>query len=299
MSLSGKLLKEVREQRGLSLEQVSSDLKIHIRILQALEEESQDIAVPAAIRRGFLRSYARYLGYSESAGSNPSGSGAAQEAEPGSTSFPTTTGLPQADRKTTFTRVKTEESSYHKVWWWLAGLVGLMLLGRGVYELQAPKAPEAFSFSLMPPHPPTNPVTTNASNPSEGPTSFSSAEASPSAELSLAPFSTELRASDLGAQPFPPIAESSSSNSIPQGSSKRRWVVIESQQVGELLFQTPSGTKVLSLKPEEVYLLNLSLPVEIIPGRESDASLILGRTWQLIDQARALKSPPSGPWRVE
>ena len=61
----GALLKEKREEMGLSREQIAQTTKIRPHILQALEEENWDSLPSSAFVKGFLRSYARSLGLDE------------------------------------------------------------------------------------------------------------------------------------------------------------------------------------------------------------------------------------------
>ncbi|HEY8489520.1 MAG TPA: helix-turn-helix domain-containing protein [Dehalococcoidia bacterium] len=58
----GDRLREAREAKGLSLEAVERETRISRRYLQALETENLE-ALPAPVyARGFLRSYAQFLG---------------------------------------------------------------------------------------------------------------------------------------------------------------------------------------------------------------------------------------------
>ncbi len=56
------MLQEARQARGLSLEQVEKETKIRRRYLEALEKEAFDLLPGRVYVRGFLRTYARYLG---------------------------------------------------------------------------------------------------------------------------------------------------------------------------------------------------------------------------------------------
>lgn len=57
----GELLRDTRQAKGLSLEEVERDTRINRLYLEALEAEHFD-ALPAPVYvRGFMRSYARYL----------------------------------------------------------------------------------------------------------------------------------------------------------------------------------------------------------------------------------------------
>lgn len=59
----GSSLREARLRRGLELAAVESATKIRARYLAALEEERFDLLPGPAYGKGFLRSYAEYLGF--------------------------------------------------------------------------------------------------------------------------------------------------------------------------------------------------------------------------------------------
>lgn len=61
----GQRLAEAREAQGLALEDVASQLRLSLHILQALERDDYDQLPPAAFVTGYLRSYARLLGLPE------------------------------------------------------------------------------------------------------------------------------------------------------------------------------------------------------------------------------------------
>jgi hypothetical protein len=61
----GSSLREERLRRGLELAQVEAETCIRIRYLRALEEERFDLLPGTAYVRGFLRTYASYLGFEE------------------------------------------------------------------------------------------------------------------------------------------------------------------------------------------------------------------------------------------
>ena len=58
----GDSLRRARTDRGLGLDQVSDATKIRVRYLRALEAEDWDALPAPAYARGFLRTYASYLG---------------------------------------------------------------------------------------------------------------------------------------------------------------------------------------------------------------------------------------------
>jgi cytoskeleton protein RodZ len=57
----GDWLRQRREERGISLEQVEEDTRIRVRYLQALETENFEALPDSVVGRGFLRNYATYL----------------------------------------------------------------------------------------------------------------------------------------------------------------------------------------------------------------------------------------------
>jgi cytoskeletal protein RodZ len=62
MGQLGELLKETRQNKEVSLEEVEEELRIRKKYLQALEEEDFSIMPPEVYVKGFLRNYAIYLG---------------------------------------------------------------------------------------------------------------------------------------------------------------------------------------------------------------------------------------------
>lgn len=57
----GPALRQARERAGLSLQEVGSQLKMPVRVVQALEEENWQVLGAPVFLRGQLRSYARLL----------------------------------------------------------------------------------------------------------------------------------------------------------------------------------------------------------------------------------------------
>lgn len=57
----GKLLKEEREKKNLSLRQISNQTKIRVEYLQALEEGNYSIFPSEVYIKGFLKNYAKFL----------------------------------------------------------------------------------------------------------------------------------------------------------------------------------------------------------------------------------------------
>lgn len=86
----GPTLREARSRRKLDLSEVEATIKIRVRYLQAIENEEWDALPGGAYTRGFIRTYASYLGldgerladdYRRSTGP-PSGERAPKRVEP-------------------------------------------------------------------------------------------------------------------------------------------------------------------------------------------------------------------------
>jgi cytoskeleton protein RodZ len=58
----GPTLREARNRRKVDLSEVEAAIKIRIRYLQAMENEEWDVLPGGAYTRGFIRTYASYLG---------------------------------------------------------------------------------------------------------------------------------------------------------------------------------------------------------------------------------------------
>ena len=62
MDSPGRHLKQERELRNLSFEEVSKSTRIKEHFLKAMEEDRYDLCPPPFYVKGFLMNYARYLG---------------------------------------------------------------------------------------------------------------------------------------------------------------------------------------------------------------------------------------------
>ncbi len=58
----GTTLSEARKQKKLNLKKIALETKISFRYLQALEAENYDVFPAEVYLKGFLRTYAQYLG---------------------------------------------------------------------------------------------------------------------------------------------------------------------------------------------------------------------------------------------
>lgn len=65
MAPFGARLRDERERRGSTLEEISASTKISVRFLRALEEENFEQLPGGIFNKGFVRAYARHLGLDE------------------------------------------------------------------------------------------------------------------------------------------------------------------------------------------------------------------------------------------
>ena len=126
MSL-GERFRAAREQRGLTLSEVAEHLRIRSVYLAAIEEENWSAIGAPVYTRGFLRTYARYLGLDaeEAVAAFNAASGAAQ---------PAASPQPRA----TMTAADYREPRSLGPLLWVAGLVALGLVGFVIYLYFAP-----------------------------------------------------------------------------------------------------------------------------------------------------------------
>lgn len=61
----GNILKEAREAAGLTQNDVSSRLNLHLAVVKSIENEAFDKSIPATYIRGYLKSYAKLVHLSE------------------------------------------------------------------------------------------------------------------------------------------------------------------------------------------------------------------------------------------
>jgi cytoskeleton protein RodZ len=62
MKSFGTYLKEERESRKISLDEISRATKIRRAILEAIERDEGEVLLPVAVVKGFIRTYARHIG---------------------------------------------------------------------------------------------------------------------------------------------------------------------------------------------------------------------------------------------
>src|SRR5687768_4375861 len=63
----GNSLRDARTSRGIALEEVERVIKIRVKYLRAMEDGHWDVLPAPAYARGFLSTYARFLGLDDRA----------------------------------------------------------------------------------------------------------------------------------------------------------------------------------------------------------------------------------------
>lgn len=65
MATLGQQLKQSREEKGISLQEIAESTHISIRFLQAIENDAYDILPGGVFNRAFVRTFARHVGFDE------------------------------------------------------------------------------------------------------------------------------------------------------------------------------------------------------------------------------------------
>jgi cytoskeleton protein RodZ len=144
MTLVGETLRRERLKRNLDLEEISQELKISTRFLQAIENDQYDKLPGGIFAKSFVRQYARLLGLDEEAIA-----GEVQQALGSAPEVPQFAGKAKAAGFAPIQVPKVEEwqtVGYKRFRWsgWLSAvvLVAVMLVCSAVYAwMQRPKAP--------------------------------------------------------------------------------------------------------------------------------------------------------------
>src|SRR5262249_6192009 len=65
MATLGQQLKQSREEKGISLQEIAESTHISIRFLQAIENDAYDVLPGGVFNRAFVRKFARQVGFDE------------------------------------------------------------------------------------------------------------------------------------------------------------------------------------------------------------------------------------------
>lgn len=118
----GEEFRAAREARGLSLSDVAEQIHIRSIYLQAIESEDWATIGPAVYVRGFIRTYARFLGLDGEAAV-----ALFAQATPGAGAASPGTASPDPATARIATAVAPRRGP--SVWLWLSGVVALVLIG--------------------------------------------------------------------------------------------------------------------------------------------------------------------------
>ena len=152
MSALGERFRSAREARGLSLSDVSEQIRIRSVYLAAIEDENWSAIGAPVYSRGFLRTYARYLGL------DPEEVVAEFNRSAGSQAAEATTAQPvERERATASDRSSRSLSPFI----WVAGLVAVVLIafvfyneltmrGRSAVAVTAAASPDETSATASP-----------------------------------------------------------------------------------------------------------------------------------------------------
>lgn len=176
MPALGERFRAAREARGLTLSDVSEQLRIRAVYLAAIEEENWPAIGAAVYARGFLRTYARFLGLDpeESVAAFNASSGAAAPASTSPAAAPPEPPRPIAGPRQGLSPVI-----------WIASLVAIVLVAYVVYNAMTLSRPSTATEVAATPAGSTSPLPSNSPGP--GATDIAAVGASPSPAASASP----------------------------------------------------------------------------------------------------------------
>jgi cytoskeleton protein RodZ len=121
----GEALRHAREQRGLSVEDVAAQIKLHAKQVEALESENFELLPNITFVRGFVRSYAKLLRL---------------DAAPLLAGLSRTTPeiLPTATVDVPFTSRVTSHRRQNMIWLSAAGVIALAAIAFAIWSLNTP-----------------------------------------------------------------------------------------------------------------------------------------------------------------
>tara|TARA_R110000737_G_scaffold4096_6_gene13646 strand:+ start:3023 stop:3970 length:948 start_codon:yes stop_codon:yes gene_type:complete len=122
----GRMLKEAREMRGLSQQQVADKLNFRTSLVQDIEVDKLDLSLPEAFNRGYLKNYAKLVNISQADVLNSYDQlGVAQR---------------QCADMQSFSK-GTEKQAEHNMLMWITYLIlGVLITATVVWWLQTPSA---------------------------------------------------------------------------------------------------------------------------------------------------------------
>jgi cytoskeleton protein RodZ len=192
MGSFGDRLKKEREQRGITLDDISLTTKIGTRLLRALEEEKFEQLPGGIFNKGFVRAYARHVGldedqtvaeYMSAVGANQPKTTAEGEAFPVPTPQERKVSPPVPDRRARPSRTRDGREPAAEIPWGILAIV-LLVVAIAVASWSYLHRPEPEKSRVVPApatesaSPPNN-ATGNSSNPAPTTTTPATSESAP------------------------------------------------------------------------------------------------------------------------
>ncbi|HEY8320209.1 MAG TPA: RodZ domain-containing protein [Candidatus Baltobacteraceae bacterium] len=178
MPALGERFRAAREARGLTLSDVSEQLRIRAVYLAAIEEENWQAIGAAVYARGFLRTYARFLGLDpeESVAAFNASSGAATPASTAPAAVPAEPPPSIASSRQGLSPVI-----------WIASLIAIALVAYVVYNAMTLSRPNASGEAAGTVAASASPLPSNSASPGPGATDIAAAGASAAPAASPSP----------------------------------------------------------------------------------------------------------------
>lgn len=242
----GKYLKRERELRNISLRDVSRNTRVREPFIQALEEDRLDRLPPPTIVKGFLQSYAKYVGLDTNA------------------VLLRFQALLKSGQETPQVEPPKKTFSVKKTWWIAGGAVGVVILGM-VLILSAPfdSGPQPETKGPVPPSKEQGPVAqTQVPGPEE--------QASGAKEkVAAAPVPAGEAATQSQERKVPSSGQEKKLLSLRMKAVEKTWLHIQSSE-------NPAMDVIL--QPGENLSVQDSQRIELLVGNAGGLDLILNGT---------------------
>lgn len=295
MASFGARLKKEREQRKISLDDISASTKIGTRLLKALEDEHFDQLPGGIFNKGFVRAYARHLGLDEdqAVADYLEASGANLPTPPGGPEAPVLELKPELERK-----ARGKNSDAGLPWGILAALLLVVAFGFALWSFYTREKEKA----VNPPRDQAASVATGSSD----------AASRPGSSEDKLPTGSKNAAAALGTQPAipsssPAAAETSMVSPGPAftvlvKAHEDSWVAItvDGKQVMQDTLVAPAEKSVSAQKEITVRAGNIGALDFFFNGKKLPAQGDLGEVKTLTFggnglEVRVSSPPPSQP----
>lgn len=228
----GERFRAAREARGLSLSDVAEQIRIRSVYLGAIEEENWGMIGAPVYTRGFLRTYARYLGLDpEEVVAEFNGASAVEAA----TTIATSMGGASADYTYSESQRRSRVLSPLT---WLAGVVAVLLISFVVYNQLTMRARQN-AVAALPSSSSSSAPTTTAS---DSPAPSLSASTSPAESVSPGASASPGASTSPGASPSPAASITPGPSTIQVVLSAPSWIRVAVDGSVSMEGTFPAGT---------------------------------------------------------